>query len=325
MENNEIRFETHMVTPQQAQAWLDTNGENRRRNPSKVKEYADEIKAGRWRYTHQGIAFDTEGHLLDGQHRLAAIVEAGLSVKMVVAFEVKRGEFTVLDRGLPRNMSTITGIPKFFTECYVLMLSMAGGAHRPSPDDVYLLHKYLSDNVVLLQDTCNTAIRFYSSAPIRTGALVSLEAGEEQSYVLNTYRGLIIQDPKALRSLPTIALALIQFHNRQTNSLSKSSGNIGHSWRLETYAKARFLFTKSNAGLSQIQIRQDLLNRYVSEVTSIVRKTLEASPNQNKISLLLQLRERDKKEIKNLQQRLMKKTALDIDAEQIKLSREARN
>jgi len=325
MDNGDIKFETHIITPQKAQAWLETQVDNRRLNPDKVREYANEIKAGRWRYTHQPIAFDTEGQLLDGQHRMAAIKLAGISIKLAVAFGVKRGEFTVIDRGMPRNMSTITGIPKFFTECYVLMLSMAGALGRPSPDDVYLLNQYLSDKVNALQDACNTAIRFYSSAPIRTAAIISMEAGEDSSYVLNTYKGLVLQNPESIRALPTIALALIQFHNRQANGLSKSAGNTGHLWRVETYSKARFLFSRANASLNQIHIRQDLMTRYISEVTNIVRKILEASPGQDKISLLLQLRERDRKQIQTLQHKLNIKTASSIEEEQIRLSKEARD
>ena len=37
---------------------------------------ARDMKAGHWRLTHQGIAFDPAGVLIDGQHRLWAIVES---------------------------------------------------------------------------------------------------------------------------------------------------------------------------------------------------------------------------------------------------------
>jgi hypothetical protein len=41
--------------------------------------------------THQGIAFDTQGVLVDGQHRLAAIIEADRPVELTVFTEGGRG------------------------------------------------------------------------------------------------------------------------------------------------------------------------------------------------------------------------------------------
>jgi hypothetical protein len=49
--------------------------------------------------THQGIAFDVNGVLVDGQHRLAAVVEADQPVEMTVFTEVPEGAFDVLDTG----------------------------------------------------------------------------------------------------------------------------------------------------------------------------------------------------------------------------------
>jgi len=34
--------------------------------------FAEAMRRGEWMVTHQGIAFDTQGVLVDGQHRLAA-------------------------------------------------------------------------------------------------------------------------------------------------------------------------------------------------------------------------------------------------------------
>ncbi len=42
------------------------------------------MRKGHWAVTHQGIAFDTNGNLIDGQHRLEAIRISGVSVKIMV-------------------------------------------------------------------------------------------------------------------------------------------------------------------------------------------------------------------------------------------------
>lgn len=81
-----IAFATQFVTPEEAERWLLARHPlNRAVAPKVVARYADDIKAGRWRLTHQGIAFDDQEKLIDGQHRLSAIVRAGLGIWLVVA------------------------------------------------------------------------------------------------------------------------------------------------------------------------------------------------------------------------------------------------
>ncbi len=53
-----------------------------------VNAYAVDMKAGNWSLTGQGISFDVHGNLLDGQHRLAAVVKAGVTVKMLVLWDL---------------------------------------------------------------------------------------------------------------------------------------------------------------------------------------------------------------------------------------------
>lgn len=73
-----------MVSPQMASNFLKDNVCNRKVRIAHVNRLKTEILAGRWMITHQGIAFDEDGKLLDGQHRLMAIQAAGKSVQMLV-------------------------------------------------------------------------------------------------------------------------------------------------------------------------------------------------------------------------------------------------
>src|SRR2546429_1878241 len=68
------------------------------------------MRRGDRRITHQGIAFDTTGALVDGQHRLAAIVEADVPVEVTVFSEVPEGAFDVLDTGKRRNAADVLAI-----------------------------------------------------------------------------------------------------------------------------------------------------------------------------------------------------------------------
>jgi hypothetical protein len=75
-----------------------------------VRDFAAAMRRGEWRVTHQGIAFDTGGALVDGQHRLAAVVEADTPVEMTVFTEVPEGAFDVLDTGKRRNAADVLAI-----------------------------------------------------------------------------------------------------------------------------------------------------------------------------------------------------------------------
>lgn len=94
---------TTEVTPDMAREWLYTANTNRPLRRALVDFYARSMQNGEWVLTHQGIAFDEEGKLSDGQHRLEAIVQADCTVPM----QVSRGIAIELpiDRGAPRTLN----------------------------------------------------------------------------------------------------------------------------------------------------------------------------------------------------------------------------
>lgn len=98
------------ITPQLALEYLNHNIRNRRLRKDAVAMIARDIKAGRFRTTHQGIAFYEDGELADGQHRLRAIMKAGVPVEMMVTRGLKRDAMSAIDRGTARNVSDIFAI-----------------------------------------------------------------------------------------------------------------------------------------------------------------------------------------------------------------------
>ena len=84
---------------------LESNSEaNRNRRKSLMARYSTDMKTGHWLLTHQGIAFDVNGHLHDGQNRLAACVESGVTFQSLVFFGVgKENEMNAFDTGGNRN------------------------------------------------------------------------------------------------------------------------------------------------------------------------------------------------------------------------------
>lgn len=104
MTKNSIKTSIQTITPAKAAQWLTAhiNRDNRALRKTTVDYLASEIERGKWQITHQGIAFSDTGRLLDGQHRLAAIVQANKSVEMMVSTEMEEDTFQVIDCGLKR-------------------------------------------------------------------------------------------------------------------------------------------------------------------------------------------------------------------------------
>lgn len=92
------------VTPEQARDLLTrlTPGQRPVR-PGTVRKLAYAISNDRWELTHQGLAFDVTGHLLDGQHRLHACIAAGVPIRVLIVFNLPVDTFKVVDRGLHRS------------------------------------------------------------------------------------------------------------------------------------------------------------------------------------------------------------------------------
>jgi hypothetical protein len=98
------------VTPEYANVLLGNNDGNRKVRAKIVAFYASEMELGRWQLTHQGIAISENGRVLDGQHRLSAIVKSGVSVEMTVSRGCKDSSFEMMDVGLLRNVSDTVGV-----------------------------------------------------------------------------------------------------------------------------------------------------------------------------------------------------------------------
>lgn len=100
-----FRVQVMRVTPEMARDWLDNARLVWQRNISqgRVRALADDITNGNWRTTHQGIAFRRDGKLIDGQHRLSAIVRAGKPVDILVFFEIDENTMMHIDAGRARS------------------------------------------------------------------------------------------------------------------------------------------------------------------------------------------------------------------------------
>ena len=97
------------ITPELAREWLEMNGKNRPINQAHVERLAEEMKGGRWKLNGDTICLNGSS-LIDGQHRLSAIVKAGVSVKTLVVTGIDSDTFATKDIGRRRGAADVLSI-----------------------------------------------------------------------------------------------------------------------------------------------------------------------------------------------------------------------
>ena len=102
------------IAPAQARRWLKKNRRNRPLRPGQVKRYAELIEEDEWITSPDAIAFDREGRLINGQHRLKAVVRSGKTIKnALVATGLPPGAFKIADMGAKRTAADVLHIEGF--------------------------------------------------------------------------------------------------------------------------------------------------------------------------------------------------------------------
>ena len=106
------RVEMIPVSPVDASRILEKNTHNRRLSENQVKRFASDMTEGRWQNNGESIKIATDGTLLDGQHRLWAIVESETTQTMTVVWDLPAESQHTMDMGQTRSagqMLALTG------------------------------------------------------------------------------------------------------------------------------------------------------------------------------------------------------------------------
>lgn len=101
----EVFSETVTITPAFAQIILGKNDHNRNIRQAKLAQFSADMRKSRWAFNGEPIILAKTGELNDGQHRLSAIVDANVTLPMVIVFGVDRNTRTTVDQGASRSAS----------------------------------------------------------------------------------------------------------------------------------------------------------------------------------------------------------------------------
>jgi len=94
------------IGPELAEFMLNQKMQNQRKIDLKtVNKYARDMKNGYWiELLGDPIRFGKNGRLVDGQHRLKALIIANVELYFYVAYGLEEGDFMIIDKGKKRRI-----------------------------------------------------------------------------------------------------------------------------------------------------------------------------------------------------------------------------
>lgn len=108
--STKLDYEVIDVGPEGARAMLEQNSHNRTMRPEYVRKLAAAMERGEWTVNGEPVQIAEDGTLLNGQHRLNAIVESGVTVPLLVIRGLPISSQMTMDTGLRRNLSDVLAL-----------------------------------------------------------------------------------------------------------------------------------------------------------------------------------------------------------------------
>lgn len=132
---DQLDIRVEYIGPGRARSYLATSPGNRSIRPLDVARHIDALKNGTFVLTHQGIAFDENGNLSDGHHRLTGISKSGIGAYLMVTRNLDRMKtWHAMDRGAIRSLTDQTHghkdgpVPKKVAETAICLVELANGS-----------------------------------------------------------------------------------------------------------------------------------------------------------------------------------------------------
>lgn len=150
-----ITMTQEKIGPAEAKALMATNDKNRNLRPDLITKFTHDIEAGRWVLNGETIKIDATGQLIDGQHRLAAVIKSNESIDTLVVRGLPASVQETIDSGASRtfgDLLKLRGEHHYYTLAAITRMAWlistggkptAGGFRTPTFGD---MSAYLAKN-----------------------------------------------------------------------------------------------------------------------------------------------------------------------------------
>lgn len=195
------------ITPKLAGEFLTRNASNRRVRPGHVSALSAVMSAGQFQSTHQGIALNTQGEVVDGQHRLMAIVKSGITVKMPVAYGVNAEHYghLMIDVGMNRSTADVYAVDRFVAQPCTFIAYMHQSTRHKAVLAPYL--EAFGPIITAISKGGRHMRRGVTSAPMVAAAAIRVAMGEDAMMVNANFSGMVRLD---YGNLPPVANAFMR-------------------------------------------------------------------------------------------------------------------
>ena len=179
------KVEIKIITPEFAERLLERNSSNRVLRKNHVNSLARDMKNGAWRLNNDAITIAADGTLLNGQHRLNAIIKAEKPIKMLVAEGFSTDTYKVLDGGAKRSVADQLNITNDLAATIKLAFSFSIGSYyqnaiKPNHKDIEAL---LNSEFGRTYNLLPRKIKTLSPTSVRVGAIAAILKGIDPEYV----------------------------------------------------------------------------------------------------------------------------------------------
>lgn len=184
--------EVKKITPAMAEVMLNGNSGNRKINFNMVTQYAADMRHGNWKGENgEAIVISKTGHLINGQHRLKAVISANVTVNLLI-ITVKpcdgKGDLSSLaviqDRGKLRTHSEITGISAFAIRIVGAMirdLSTYGARETKNTALRAAIYYDLQESIDYFNSKCRVSKKIFSQASVHVALVLRLAQGHDHT------------------------------------------------------------------------------------------------------------------------------------------------
>jgi len=143
------KIESVMVGPDLAATIMEGNEGNRPIRDTRVEAYARAMKQGDWTLSDSMICVSKEGKLLNGQHRLKAVIDSGCTVPLTIYWDCPETAYAHMDAGAKRSAADylghlgVTNTTNIAALVRIIIAYRATGRYSPSMevspsfDDIY--------------------------------------------------------------------------------------------------------------------------------------------------------------------------------------------
>lgn len=242
-----------------AQEFLKRNPINRRISPKQVKYYAQQMLKGDWcSDTDESIKISINRNLLDGQHRLMAVVSADMAVKMRITYNLPDDVFRYIDQGKKRSAQDvlhIAGVPNSSLIAGIIkshnILSRGNVGTRASQaeaalsnEDIFIIYQQRPE---YWQDTIARVQRWYKSFhkiinPSFIGAhytlFQDLHVDQARTFFEKVCTGIgLNKQNEPCKLLRDYFLRQLDLKGKKANSMQYTSALVIKAWNLFRQSK----------------------------------------------------------------------------------------